>query len=666
MKQALIWLFLFVIIVGNNAGIFAQDVILQQTLTRGQFWFCGIPNGSQEHERGRFDISIYDAYPGGYEQENTITGSDRRIFNVARINGEEVGWQYQPGRTTISGEIYAIEQTTLVKNYNLVDPTQPEEYYYGTFGSAQYDEQQQRHMQYEIEGKVMVWSLPKYDDFVIMKCKLTNTDDVVFEDYYYTRKLSVRGPGNPLSASYDVEYLWEEDVSEELGFIYYDDTSWDPISGEQTTYLYHPGTITGDRGDPGNIKVAGSGDKKLYSPHLYAFSFLKHGLTLNKNGESKVWRTILSRASGAPFEDKYQGDTPMQSWSTMVDVLSREQPQISWREAHENYQTGDRAGSLYERNNLYLYAIGPYDIAPGESIEWIEIWLAGQMDRNITILGDTTATLHFVKDGLENLKVNWIAAKELIDNDFAVVGDIPPPTPAETPRTGNENELIVEAGSVVEDGVDVAGVYLTWKAVHEGYNDPIFGVNDFAGYKIYQSDISFEGPWKLLHTLDMQEINDLSKDGDVTYFHSVIPGVPYRYCVTSFDQDDNESAKTAYNLYPVSAARVATNNLSSVQVVPNPFRQQSGFLDTSEKKRIAFVNIPAKCTIRVYTVALDLVRTLEHDGGGETTWGSITGKDYMLTDFAMNIMPGVYIYHVESHVQGHEGESSVGKLVVIK
>jgi hypothetical protein len=61
-----------------------------------------------------------------------------------------------------------------------------------------------------------------------------------------------------------------------------------------------------------------------------------------------------------------------------------------------------------------------------------------------------------------------------------------------------------------------------------------------------------------------------------------------------------------------------------------------------------------------------LVRTLEHDGGGETTWGSIAGKDYMLTDFAMNVMPGVYIYHVESHVQGHEGESTMGKLVVIK
>jgi len=38
----------------------------------------------------------------------------------------------------------------------------------------------------------------------------------------------------------------------------------------------------------------------------------------------------------------------------------------------------------------------------------------------------------------------------------------------------------------------------------------------------------------------------------------------------------------------------------------------------------------------------------------------------MLTDFAQNVQPGIYIYHVESHVPGHEGETSVGKIAIIK
>jgi hypothetical protein len=83
-------------------------------------------------------------------------------------------------------------------------------------------------------------------------------------------------------------------------------------------------------------------------------------------------------------------------------------------------------------------------------------------------------------------------------------------------------------------------------------------------------------------------------------------------------------------------------------------------------KRLAFLNIPEKCTIRIYTIALDLVRRIDHDGGGEETWGSSLGRDYLLTDFAMNVSPGIYIYHIESHVEGHEGDSKIGKIFIIK
>jgi hypothetical protein len=101
-------------------------------------------------------------------------------------------------------------------------------------------------------------------------------------------------------------------------------------------------------------------------------------------------------------------------------------------------------------------------------------------------------------------------------------------------------------------------------------------------------------------------------------------------------------------------------------VVPNPFRQVSGFADQSENKRLAFHNIPSSCTIRIYTVALDLVRTLEHNGAGLQSWGTQANQDYMLTDFGQNVMPGIYIFHIESHVLGHEGETSVGKFAIIR
>jgi len=217
-------------------------------------------------------------------------------------------------------------------------------------------------------------------------------------------------------------------------------------------------------------------------------------------------------------------------------------------------------------------------------------------------------------------------------------------------------------------------VNISWRPVHKGYVDPQTRQADFAAYKIYQSSNSIEGPWKLIDSVHKTRADSLIVAATlpdtglfVQSFIQSEPNVPYRYCVTSIDTRANESGMTGYCFYPVSAEPAPTNVQSEVRVVPNPFRQVSGFAEVAEYKRIAFVNIPAQCTIRIYTLALDLLKTLEHtSGGGIETWGSQSGKDYMLTDFAQNVQPGIYIYHIESHVPGHEGETSVGKLAIIK
>lgn len=571
-------------------GLTAQENLEKHRLTRGKVWITSMPNGSLEKDQTtRFTWLLM--YPGDYNANNEVAGGwdASRIFNVAQINGESVGWAWRNQSTQI--HVKAKVQSELIKNYNLLDPTQPEEYMQGVIESPKTDRFGKRHMAYELEAKTMVWGLPKYDDFVLVKCKLTNTDDVTFENFYYARSLAPVGPSSPLSTSYDVEYLWDNEVSSDIGFIFYDDTSWPPPGkGDSTIYNIPPGDITGDRGDPGNIAREGSRDRKLYNPYLYAFSFAPQGLTPNKNGEKKVWRNIVSRSDDAPESERYPGNSALESWTQLSDFIGKEQPEMNWRDANGQYLDGDLAGSLWERDPRYVYSIGPYDIAPGESIEWVEIFLAGQMDRNSTILGDTTATLHFVEEGLKSLKENWAAAKELITNNFAVPGNIPPPTPAHAPLLNNDIELLAETGSEIVEGVEKAGVYLTFDAVHLNYTDPL------------------------------------------------------------------------------TAQAFATNRLNEIRVVPNPFRQQSGFASRDESKRLAFINIPEKCTIRIYTLSLELVRKIDNEGGGEATWGSTTskGNDYLLTDFAMNVSPGIYIYHVESHVEGHEGESKTGKIFIIK
>ncbi len=645
----------------------AQQDVEKQRLTRGKMWICCLPNGSLEKDMTTRNTWLL-TYPGHYEANNEVGGGwdATRIFNVAQLDGENFGWEYRNQRTM--SHVYAIEQTELVKNYNLVDPNQPEEYLKGIIGSYQSDSRGNKHMAYQLKGKTMVWSVPKYDDFVLIHCKLTNTDTLTFENFYYSRMFTPSGPGKPISSSYDVEYLWDQEISDEVGFIFYDDTSWPPGGkGDSSVYTIHPGTITGDRGDPGNIEVANSRDRKLYSPFLYAFTFYKDALTPNKNGEKKVWRNIFARSTDAPAADRYPGHDALATWNGLTEILKNEQPEMSWRDAHAHYSEGDLAGSLWERNPRYVYTIGPYDIAPGESIEWVEVVLAGQMDRNITIMGDTTATFHFVEEGLKNLKENWRAAKEVINNDFRIIEKIPPPTPADVPRLDNTRELFVEPSSGTVNGVLQSGVNLFWDPVHTSYADPLTGQSDFAGYNIYSSNISIEGPWKLVNNLPVEDADQYLDNGKIVFFHGARMSIPYRYCVTSYDTEGSESAMTAYIIDAVAAQSFSTNQMDQIKVVPNPFRQESGFpRDSGEMKRLAFLNIPEKCTIRIYTIALDLVRRIEHDGGGEETWGSSLGRDYLLTDFAMNVSPGVYIYHIESRVAGHEGDSKIGKIFIIK
>jgi hypothetical protein len=101
-----------------------------------------------------------------------------------------------------------------------------------------------------------------------------------------------------------------------------------------------------------------------------------------------------------------------------------------------------------------------------------------------------------------------------------------------------------------------------------------------------------------------------------------------------------------------------------VHVVPNPFRVKSGLVGSGEELRMDFINLPAQGTIRIYTLAGDLVKTIEHDdGSGSEAWGSVQTLNYQTNDWLLYIQPGFYIYHVESKVDGKE---FVGKFAIIK
>jgi hypothetical protein len=110
----------------------------------------------------------------------------------------------------------------------------------------------------------------------------------------------------------------------------------------------------------------------------------------------------------------------------------------------------------------------------------------------------------------------------------------------------------------------------------------------------------------------------------------------------------------------------ASDDVDDVIVVPNPYvsgRQPIGWdLTPSDSDptgtRIAFARLPeGKSTIRIFTLAGDLVRTIEHDTrlqGGTAFWNLVTRN-------GQDVVSGVYLFSVES-----SHGSKRGRFVIVR
>jgi len=106
----------------------------------------------------------------------------------------------------------------------------------------------------------------------------------------------------------------------------------------------------------------------------------------------------------------------------------------------------------------------------------------------------------------------------------------------------------------------------------------------------------------------------------------------------------NLNSKLRNVVGPIEPTGAPTPNLEGVHVVPNPFRAAEAW-DPPGGHELHFVGLPPHATIKVYTVAGDLVATLQHDDAV---------RDYQIWDLKSDahrdVASGIYIYRVTSTV----------------
>jgi hypothetical protein len=165
---------------------------------------------------------------------------------------------------------------------------------------------------------------------------------------------------------------------------------------------------------------------------------------------------------------------------------------------------------------------------------------------------------------------------------------------------------------------------------------------------------------------------------DYEYGIEVFPGQPLYFAVTAFDVGDPQTGLSpleaskqvnATLVYPFDEPEIVKQQGSGVIVYPNPYRADGNYYADGYEpgkgnfdRRLNFINLPPQCTIRIYTLDGDLVRSWEHDkqeGDLDATY------DYwdLISRNTQAVVSGLYIFSVKDK---ETGKTQVGKFVIIK
>lgn len=232
-------------------------------------------------------------------------------------------------------------------------------------------------------------------------------------------------------------------------------------------------------------------------------------------------------------------------------------------------------------------------------------------------------------------------------------------------------------------------VKLEWKPGPETVNPEEFEdpnradsiLKPFEGYRVYKSTVSKDGPWTLLAEFDLQG-NDYGSNTGIQYEYTdvgLLNNLDYYYAVTSFSLPDKVlrfpalESSISVSSFNVTPGTKPPSTVGQVAVVPNPYRgdiayhsynppweKPKGSRDywMEQDRRIQFINLPAYCEIKIFTIAGDLIQNILHDNPDKGY------EDWNLTSsVGQAVSSGIYLYTVEDK---YTGEIQVDKFVIIK
>jgi hypothetical protein len=359
----------------------------------------------------------------------------------------------------------------------------------------------------------------------------------------------------------------------------------------------------------------------------------------------------------------------------------------------------------------YLLSFGPNDLPAGDTLVMILGYVGGEHfhDNN-----------PWCEWSFEDLAINASWAYRVYDNpgtdtdgdgyagDFIIVGaetlyicgdgepdfegPPPPPTPILTVETSDRH------------------VTLKWGQDSEVYENKFipapYDTDYFEGYRVYRSETGRLGEFTLLGEFDridfdtsgvvplfwnrgMPDSSEVS-GGETTYVYVDGPMLNYYpryYAVTAFDKGyppgygdvlaslETSPLSNVTKVVPSPEPRSLSED-RKVEVVPNPYKISEDYAQmrwedwegagwSEHTRRLDFINLPSKCTIRIYSLNGDLVRVLEHDASVNMASGMAASSESwnLISKDVEAVVSGLYLFSVEDE---ESGATQVGKFLIVK
>lgn len=530
------------------------------------------------------------------------------------------------------------------------------------------------------------WNFSFTESFSILKYTITNTSDQPWDSVYIGMYADLINR-NVNSAT-------------ESGSAFFNKNGYGYLDSLSTIYAFDAGSGDTPRTVTyGGLAIIGTEYKGVNFHPLNTDYLTNNGFRAPRVGPN-YWKF----GSGAgldqrPADDveRYSRMTTPYPYDTKVNELSTE---------------GRNSGGNY----LSMISIGPFQrLNPGESFSVYFSAIGGLMPADLqsrpSLAIDNTPYSRSLF--VENVKwaLKTFQGEDKNNNGILDAGE-------DINGDGKLNRfLIPEPPSVPNLRVELESgkAVLYWDRSAEESIDPISGIKDFEGYKIYKTDLGqdltglisssarpireYDTPGNSIgFNTGFSEIKLPAAykfdDGDQTEYwyryeiEGLLSGWQYQFSVTAFDGggttdgsiklESLESSPNANAIRVFPGTPVNTDFKEPVGVYPNPYRINAAWDGTNAlNRKIMFYNLPARSEIRVYTLAGEVVADMKHEASsykGDTRWFNdfsttnrkLSGGEYawdLLSNSRQNLTTGLYLYTVKDL---SSGKVQQGKLVIIK